>query len=1372
MKAIVPLNITALKVSVNDEATVVSTFKGRTANFDNLPYKTEAKDSSTGDTIMKPLTCEDSPLASLGRGIHLHWELPDYFKKGSQSKETGKIIFPQAPNRWLVTRYLSEYNESKKEWLPPTRYSWVVESDYISEDKKKSIPILLPEKLLPKKQPYRFMGRVVDADKWPSIASDDKYLKDFYDENKSSLYLTAVGFLGATFSSYYPDCCSVFGFHDKFEDKKDIFDSKAIKFKMSYHVVGWIDGDDPCDGLKDKITELYQQYVERCRKYDLKIEKKPFDFLTQYAQDNFGWQFNSSDSIPYSLDSESNLDSIDVPEKILCNGIIQEIVWNTRPDSIKTNLEKDTLQLKPIIKKDNIICISIGNTANEALASLLEKEKSGSGNNREYLLNMLQSNRIEGIGKENNQLARIKKGLHSDGFAPEQGGLCWILQKTTQANGETSHATEAELPLNVHQALDELNKAQKEYDVSRESLDVERKQFFMDWYRYMKIFSNKEFSQENRALIGNFVKSSIDTIAKREEDTGILLYVGTKENNGSIKAVLEPKKGLKAQNVWMLFNDCQNRIQNYKEWQILAIPADTYQNCTDPVLAIEMETLNCKPRNGDIKCLPVRVTSEILDRLEFSYKTFNEYVEPKGNNVIPNGFKDFLHHEDIQLLFDEKYMLIPSLLVDWLLSAIELKGGVDNPVTNNRKAFMIALHGIWGGKGDSDVEKDSGIFNIIRQDGYSPKPNQKLTEQLQDQLSVTFTNSKKMGWLMHPLGWSTPSEYAYLSENKDDPFHPLFLIWKAKLKTIKHDKDQNYNKKAITSSFVINNELLDYTYDNSFFAVNKCVKEYAGSSILMKKGMQNISRQIEKYSESLNLTETDLIVKDLKKRDIVTLTLSGFRSSSILRQDIAPLPLVNLRNPKIDSLTNKIIGNILAKAKEEGDDWYAGAFNTEAPITIGTSEQTYFCPLRNGFLSLKSLEIVDVFGQRMQLLTKESEDESYLPISPSLFLSPLPDDKQHEGSAYLPPRLQTPSRLHLEWISDYSEKSDLHTMPACGWILPNHLDDSLFFYNSDGNAIGSFGIENNKLRYKTKAGNRTNPTDSLDEDLGTPEASKVDIWLAHFMRYIEMKGTASLDFFTDLIQTILDSEDFISSEKKQDDGSLSVLIGRPLAIARISVGIETYGSTLPLNQAGMNDWQQAPPKKHTEYQERMKFGDAGLSHIQIPVWLGDHYDMDDGLIGYIKESDDSTNPYSMSNFVSPSTRANSSFISAYETNLLLQPNAKPYTITALVDPCANVHAITGLLPVKSLEFPSECFSRATQNIKMTFFTHPLLREKLQFVAPLPEQKGYSWAWVTQHVDTEIALSTAYSSQNTSWGFSPQTLEEGWLQLLKDKETEK
>jgi hypothetical protein len=104
-------------------------------------------------------------------------------------------------------------------------------------------------------------------------------------------------------------------------------------------------------------------------------------------------------------------------------------------------------------------------------------------------------------------------------------------------------------------------------------------------------------------------------------------------------------------------------------------------------------------------------------------------------------------------------------------------------------------------------------------------------------------------------------------------------------------------------------------------------------------------------------------------------------------------------------------------------------------------------------MSISYLEIVDVFGQRMQLLNQPAEPIQAIAALP---LQPDAADTANAGKIFLPPRLLPPTRLWFRWPSaafnpapriapviggDFVEmNTHPATTPVCGWVVPNHLD--------------------------------------------------------------------------------------------------------------------------------------------------------------------------------------------------------------------------------------------------------------------------------------------------------------------------------------------
>ncbi|HZD49398.1 MAG TPA: hypothetical protein VE178_11700, partial [Silvibacterium sp.] len=133
MNAIVPINVAAVRVNINDASRATQKMKGRTAVFERMPYLSTQKDTaSTGDKIYDAMETQTAAPNSLEPGVHLHWELPDGLRRGVQPPEGGALKFPAAPNRWLVIRQFSLYDTKTAAYGPVLHKAWIIESDYLS----------------------------------------------------------------------------------------------------------------------------------------------------------------------------------------------------------------------------------------------------------------------------------------------------------------------------------------------------------------------------------------------------------------------------------------------------------------------------------------------------------------------------------------------------------------------------------------------------------------------------------------------------------------------------------------------------------------------------------------------------------------------------------------------------------------------------------------------------------------------------------------------------------------------------------------------------------------------------------------------------------------------------------------------------------------------------------------------------------------------------------------------------------------------------------------------------------------------------------------------------------------------------------------
>ena len=100
--------------------------------------------------------------------------------------------------------------------------------------------------------------------------------------------------------------------------------------------------------------------------------------------------------------------------------------------------------------------------------------------------------------------------------------------------------------------------------------------------------------------------------------------------------------------------------------------------------------------------------------------------------------------------------------------------------------------------------------------------------------------------------------------------------------------------------------------------------------------------------------------------------------------------------------------------------------------------------MRSGFLRLVRLRLVDGFGQFLDLCGSDATTpaQGYL-VSDTMSVPNQP------GLLAQPPRFSAPTRAWFRYMSadQPGVEADYETSPVCGFLMPNHLDGSLEFFN-------------------------------------------------------------------------------------------------------------------------------------------------------------------------------------------------------------------------------------------------------------------------------------------------------------------------------------
>ena len=418
------------------------------------------------------------------------------------------------------------------------------------------------------------------------------------------------------------------------------------------------------------------------------------------------------------------------------------------------------------------------------------------------------------------------------------------------------------------------------------------------------------------------------------------------------------------------------------------------------------------------------------------------------------------------------------------------------------------------------------------------------------------------------------------------------------------------------------------------------------------------------------------------------------------------------------------------------------AFTAEVADLVATQQRSaplpanHFNPIRAGKGRLARLQIVDSFGQMVELSTQDM-----------IRSEPLEDTDT--DAFQLVPRLAQPARIQFRWLSadngDVEMNAHPVTNPVCGWILPNNLDSSLFFYNTAGEALGY--IDQN-CRWEAAPGSAAAVSDP--NLLPDPHLQKV-------VGYLLRQGS---EYFQNFILTLDNGIVNSNPENYAFTGNLAFLMARPLAIARAMVQFQVQGEPA-INES----WEQFKLDLGRSYRDR-----GGFQDIKFPVRLGEYAQMNDGLIGFWKESGDE---FVDDNFYAPqSTSAQMAHIVTLESpqsdfELFLSLDDDPALLTLLLDPRGKVHITTGILPVKAIDIPADQYAKALNNMEISFLSTPVLTDKENLGLPTPDLPGFTWSWVerdawTWREDDDISPMSLQARFSGT-----QEIVEGWLKLKPD-----
>ncbi len=628
----------------------------------------------------------------------------------------------------------------------------------------------------------------------------------------------------------------------------------------------------------------------------------------------------------------------------------------------------------------------------------------------------------------------------------------------------------------------------------------------------------------------------------------------------------------------------------------------------------------------------------------------------------------------------------------------------------------------------------AGRFMDISQNGFSVKEDG-------DEYIETLKEISRLGQKIYSLANQFPSFYDIITSEPlySQPWHPLMLEWKIGIVPIEKQSgtiEGKINPLIINQNYRLESDLPDFT--SAISSDQHYLKIFTGSTILTPHAKNRMLHVIENYLKSLHGEDKDWkkynpsgnstfvnpfldnqgeIDEDavynaglniqadennpitlalssyvqLKDRQFLSQSLGGFNSAMLMLHQTFQMPIEDPIGFKDDQSFAKKVREYVDKESK----W--------SPLPLFE-----FDPIRMGHLELLGINIIDTFGQIKQVF---HEDQ---PVNPDIYFA------NTIQNGYLKPRISQPARLNFRWLSSDNDELEMNEHPAsspvCGWLVPNHLDDSIVVYDRNGNALGSINESQPKWR--------SVPGDSYPIDIQQIPNERLKMVVLQIMNLPELTD------FMEILETTMDQIDPENFARHTD---IALLMGRPIAVVRASVSLDVKGN-VAVNQDWSSfeiDMEESINQDHF-YRKGRKTNE--WEHVKFPIRIGEHGRLNDAVLGYWKDSDTSTFCSILSKDAINTPFGKSSGSKGFDSknpDILLSISNAPAKLTLLIDPRGTVHGASGILPTKAIKLPENQFKSALQKMSITFSARPILMPDGKITIPLPNEPGYDWSWIVE-----------------------------------------
>lgn len=717
--------------------------------------------------------------------------------------------------------------------------------------------------------------------------------------------------------------------------------------------------------------------------------------------------------------------------------------------------------------------------------------------------------------------------------------------------------------------------------------------------------------------------------------------------------------------------------------------------------------------------LPCRVTGDTLTALRFSPPGGNPVIiqtDEIGADVPPHAAASSSHRFDEAIVPDLRALLLETVLLDpdqatYLAGKFGQNAGISVTALAARIQERQAIN--WNAPADQTLPDLSGY------QGRTPCP-----------AAVTY-------WLS---GDGT---------TLGNPWVPIMMQW------------QLAWYPAYQSGAGVPGALQAWTFDGTDYQLDPGYQPPAdpvsaldGITVVTPTPVWNLQRRLQDYNIARPDNPDSAAIKELVSAlstiDVLSQNVGGANLSLTMLDQTLQLPPIS-----------RDTGG-LAEAADGGTvvDLIDRRYETAPWAAARLAGDQYF-PVRAGHARVTRVNVVDAFGQFVSL----PHDAVANPTVSTQLASAI------AGHVQLRPRLSQHARLLLSFVSAADDAvvtgPDPATTPVCGWLVVNHLDQSLLLSSASGAVLGKLRLDARQQQVLWDP----DPVPGSAEDAPAQPIANPHLGALQ----AAVLGLAGADF-EHLLSYLEQVEEKINPPGSQVNSKVAALMGMPIAVVRAGLQIQLDG-------APVHDQGAAATGKPEDY---------GYSEIGYPIALGDLSQLDDGLFGYFTPRTGAGSPGAKGDGTYYGTLyvPGGADVSSWTGHFIEQPDpghppvrlapyadgepAAPAYVTLLMDPRLAVKARSGVLPAKAVTLPVQDTSAVLASHELFLQSSPVLTSAQAFAMPHPDKSYGTWSWLTLHRDQTAGdgfpavwqETTDFGQRTGSAGLPvyPLLIQDGWLRL--------